>query len=120
MVRSCFQGFKNVTFNRSIEADNAIRAMNAAWRKSDEAYAGMMLTQELSNQFQGQLRTFDYHGASKLRIDTFSLEISEKGIECIVLPKPHDLLKGGNVVYFPAFRGGVFRDSFFRKERFAN
>ncbi|MBI9095534.1 MAG: ATP-binding protein [Sphaerochaeta sp.] len=103
-VQKNFSNYKNTDFITSDETSRAIRAMNEAWQRSDEAYASMIFAQELNNQFRSQIKTFDYSGVSKLCIDNFSIQISDKGIEEIVLPEPIGILQGGSVVYFAALR----------------
>jgi len=114
-MQSSFPDYKDAIFLTSDNTDKTIDAMNEAWQRSNEAYASMIFTQELNNQFRNQIKTFDYEGSSKIGIDTFSLQISEKGIEELVLPEPIDILQGGSVVYFSALREFTYEGLVFSK-----
>lgn len=103
-VQNRFLDYKNTDFIISDKTDGAIKAMNEAWQRDDEAYAGMIFAQELNKQFRNQITSFDYFGNSEITIATFSLQISENEIGRMVLPEPNDLLQGGSVVYFAALR----------------
>lgn len=96
--------YKNTMFVTSEKTQRAISSMNEALHRSGKAYANMIFTQELNNQFGGEIRTFDYSGYSKIRIDSFMLQFFENEIGEMDLPKSGSILQGGSVVFFAALR----------------
>lgn len=104
IVLNVLEGYKNTTFVTSEKASSAISSMNEALQRSDKAYASMIFTQELNNQFRGEITTFDYSGYSEISIDGFSLQFFENEIGKMVLPESGSILQGGSVVFFAALR----------------